>query len=414
MIVYDANAALPKFNIVPITNTAFLLPNNFTETVQYQVTNQTNLTRTLTMVPIAGITQLTNQAGYCSSQFTLAPQQSCILTLFLDGALISSVISNGPKICKTYGQGNLNPDPFYCSLPSPNDMLAVTPTGTQGQHAYVLNQDTGELILCQVNPVGGRLELCHVTALGFSFPEALAINPAGTYLYVANVTGNSLSVCQVNGTSGELSGCTDSGGTGFIAPDGVALSPDGMILYASNGDNTAGVSACDVTGSGALVACVNNTDVTFSTPGDMTINNSGTQVYVTNLISNTISVCTVSGKTLGHCNNQSETGFDVPEGITLDSGNLFAYIANNGTNNISLCSINQLTGYLNNDCSITDGSFDGFGNIAMDGSGSFAYVPNAGNNKVYVCNANVNSGDLTRCIDSGGSGFHDPSGVLIR
>ncbi len=60
-------AAEPKFSIIPTAGsvTAILLPSNFTETVSYQVTNNTKITRTLTMVPITGVSQTTTGAGVC-------------------------------------------------------------------------------------------------------------------------------------------------------------------------------------------------------------------------------------------------------------------------------------------------------------------------------------------------------------
>ena len=83
-------AAEPKFSIIPASDsiTAFLLPSNFTETVSYQVTNQTKITRTLTMVPITGVSQKVSGSGVCSNPFTLANQESCTLTLFINDSQV--------------------------------------------------------------------------------------------------------------------------------------------------------------------------------------------------------------------------------------------------------------------------------------------------------------------------------------
>ena len=80
------HAAQPKFSIIPVNGsiTSILLPSNFTETVQYQVTNQTKLA--ITMVPIAGVSQTTAGVGVCPNPFTLAMQENCTLTWLLMAA----------------------------------------------------------------------------------------------------------------------------------------------------------------------------------------------------------------------------------------------------------------------------------------------------------------------------------------
>jgi hypothetical protein len=143
MLLLSSSAlyALPKFSIVPTAGsiTSLLLPSNFTETLSYQVTNQTNITRTLTMVPITGVTQTTG-AGVCPSPFTLSPHQTCNLTLSINGSQIPSTgISSGPVICKTKSPNDSSPDPLLCSQPDSGNILAVSTT-TSGQHAYVANQ----------------------------------------------------------------------------------------------------------------------------------------------------------------------------------------------------------------------------------------------------------------------------------
>src|SRR5580704_913054 len=101
--------ASPKFSVVPTANsiTAMLLPLNFTETLSYQVTNNTNILRTLTMKPINGVSQNVGGANVCSNPFTLAPHQSCNLSLTINASQIrASGIQGGPIICKTTGPNN--------------------------------------------------------------------------------------------------------------------------------------------------------------------------------------------------------------------------------------------------------------------------------------------------------------------
>jgi len=103
----------PAFRLLPTTNTAMLLPANSSAIVQYQVTNQTLNTRTLTIQTITGISQTTSGLGDCSSPFTLAPQQSCLLTLQVNGSQIPARISGGPVVCKTQGLVTIIQTPFF-------------------------------------------------------------------------------------------------------------------------------------------------------------------------------------------------------------------------------------------------------------------------------------------------------------
>ncbi len=116
----------PKFTIIPTTPTTITMASTDTATVQYNVTNKTKITRTLTMVPIEGISPITTGPGYCANPFTLAQNQSCLLTLQLNGSQLPRRVSGGPVICKTNGPGDNSPDPFLCSQPALADSLNIT------------------------------------------------------------------------------------------------------------------------------------------------------------------------------------------------------------------------------------------------------------------------------------------------
>lgn len=409
-------AAQAKFSIIPEAGaiTAFLLPRNFTETVRYQVTNQTKLTRTLTMVPMTGVSQTTTGAGVCPNPFTLGPQQSCILSLVIDGAHVPSTgIKGGPVVCKTMGPNNTNPDPFLCSQPSLAHTLAVSVT-TRGQHAYIANQLGNSVSFCQVNPATGLLSQCAITATGLSAVEGIGFNPAGTLFYSANVLTNSISVCQVNSGTGALSGCMNAGGSGFNLPDAIAFSPDGSILYTSNFGG-ASVSACLVDATtGLLSSCVTNFSPTFSAPANMAINSAGTLAYVVNRTANTTSVCNVTGQIVDSCNDTSGNFFNAPEGITISPLGLHAYIANAGDRKIIVCDIRQdSTGLLDN-CVSTNGEFTGTGNLGLNTLTTFAYVPNQLISEVFVCDVAPITGRLSECKRSRGVGFSGPAGVVLH
>jgi cytochrome c oxidase assembly protein Cox11 len=75
--IVQAGTSLWTFN--PQTATTIALRDGGTATVQYQVTNQSSKTHTLTMQPIQAVTQDTT-AGFCSSPFVLKSKESCLLS----------------------------------------------------------------------------------------------------------------------------------------------------------------------------------------------------------------------------------------------------------------------------------------------------------------------------------------------
>lgn len=411
-------AAEPKFSIVPAEGyvTSILLPSNFTEVVIYQITNNTKLTRTLTMVPMTGVSQ-TQAAGMsgansCANPFTLAPRQSCLLELIINGSQIPpSGSKGGPVICKTKGSNDNSPDPLLCSKPKTGDTLDISVTSSL-QHAYVANQLGSSVSFCQVDPVRGLLSQCSVTATGLGGVEGIGFNPAGTLFYSANLGANTISVCNVDQATGALTSCGSAGGSNFSQPDAVAFSPDGSIFYTANVGNS--VTACLVdAGTGQLYNCAANTSTTFHAPSDMALNAAGTLAYVSNRSSSTVSVCNVSGQTVNSC-IPSGSLLNGPEGITLDRSGLHAYIANAGDGTITLCDIRQdITGLLDN-CSTTNGEFHGTGNIAFNNIGTFAYVPNQLLNAVFVCQVSQLDGTLSSCVPSLGTGFDGPAGIVIN
>ena len=413
-------ASQPVFSIIPASGsvTSILLPGNFTDTVSYEITNNTKNMRTLTMVPITGVTQttlaLTHLAGgICGKPFTLAPNQSCTLNLSINGSLVpSSGINGGPVICKTMAANNNSPDMSLCAQPSKADTLAISTTLT-GQHAYVANQIGSSVSLCQVDPVTGLLSKCHVSATGTSGVESVNYNPAGTLLYTANLAASTVSVCHINQSTGELSGCVDSGGTGFNQPDGIVFSPDGTIFYTSNVGNS--VTSCLVNSTtGLLSNCINNTSPTFLGSSDMALNTAGTLAYVSNRFASTVSVCNVSGQTLSSCNNLSGSNIDAPEGMSLNPQGTHAYIANAGSDNVTVCDVLQDgTGLLAN-CSITNGQFVGTGNVAFNTLGTVAYVPNQVLGTVFTCQVSLADGTFSVCLPSLLTGFVGPSGIVLK
>jgi len=116
--------AQPSFTLTPLTATDFNLAGDEVVTIQYNVTNQSVVTRTLTMTPITGVTQVTTGTNVCTQPFTLTSKQSCILTLSIDGSHAPEHIITSPEVCKTNNDGSS--DLFLCSRSSFSNRLNIT------------------------------------------------------------------------------------------------------------------------------------------------------------------------------------------------------------------------------------------------------------------------------------------------
>ena len=141
-------AATPKFLLTPTSRTKATLPTNQTATITYKVTNQTAITRTLTIKPISGATQITTGSGACANPFTLSPGSSCDLVLRFVGSPSAATIAGGPVVCKTKSSTNTDPDPFLCSQPATADKLLITRIEAKSQ----LSISPSSLILTADSP----------------------------------------------------------------------------------------------------------------------------------------------------------------------------------------------------------------------------------------------------------------------
>lgn len=115
-----AYGASPLWTLEPLTETVVSVPSNADAAIRYRVTNQSSRSHELTMLPIQGISQTATGSGICSNLFVLAPKQSCILSLTVNGSQLAGVVSGGPKICQKVNQN-------LCYQPSAADVLQITP-----------------------------------------------------------------------------------------------------------------------------------------------------------------------------------------------------------------------------------------------------------------------------------------------
>jgi hypothetical protein len=124
-ITVRAGGSQSVFTVVPVVRAPAQIPASETGLATYRVTNTSIFTRTLTMQPISGVIQSTSGAGACSSPFTLAVGQSCLLQLQLFGSEIPHPLYYGPVICSTISTTNPRVTPFLCAKPTDADVLRV-------------------------------------------------------------------------------------------------------------------------------------------------------------------------------------------------------------------------------------------------------------------------------------------------
>lgn len=412
-----------KFSLVANTPTNITVPVNRNAYVQYQVTNNTTITRKLTMVAIPNVVQVTLDRSQCSNPFVLSPGQSCKLTLYIDGQQISK-FSGGPIVCKTKGATN-QPDPLLCSQPSSSMILSVKSgpaINNPDNKLYVSNWSGNSISLCYIQ--SGNLTQCLVSAVSNTFanPEALAIN--GNVLFVANI-GGGISSCAINGTTGGLFNCINAASTTdpIYAPDGISIQTTGSGTYAYIANSGPeqfhqGVTVCNVSGQLLSNCTFTQGNASFSIPSDLAINDN--TLYITNFNSNTIQTtyCTIPGSPSSICSSGegvisgTSNLLNEPEGLFFANINAvnYAYFTNHGNNTVTVCQVTSPTNF--SGCFITQGYFTGFGNLAILSNPLKAFIP-SGLKSIAICDVH-SDGSLSNCANSTELNFNNPSGLIIQ
>jgi hypothetical protein len=413
-----AHAGKPLFILTPLTVTNITMPSNSTSEVRYSVTNNTKLTRTLTIQPLKATTQLTT-AGSCSSPFTLAPNQSCRLVLSIDGQKLAAApvptIIGGPVVCKTE-TGSNNPDPFYCAQPTesnslrvrvsapsrnapislsnsplslktngPSGTITVNNTSTQVTATNIRSNLSGPLAAAGVTQTGSTCasvspnSSCTLTftpggtdVAETNFPifgdnttiatGVIGVTSPSNYAFITNYNGNTVTKCTINPSSGTLDNCSLTG-SGFDVPYGVAVN-NGYAYIANSGGSNPGVVQCTIDPiTGELAPCILNVP-----------------------------------------------GGPVPSGIGINNG--YVYILSIFPfNSVTKCTLNPSDGSLSN-CAATGGGFIFTGAEAGIGfKNGFAYVTTGSNNEVFKCDVDL-LGELSNC-GSTGFGYSYPAGIAI-
>jgi YVTN family beta-propeller protein len=200
--------------------------------------------------------------------------------------------------------------------------LAVNATGTRVYMAAA-GVDNVAVFDTSTNTVTTR-----VRVVG---PQAVAVNPAGTFVYITHVTDSTDGVAVMDTASNTIvaevpipRGPAPRNQRPF--PFGVVVSPDGNRVYVANIGSDNGTSAAN--GYVSVLDTTNNTVIANVTVGNrptgIAITPDGTQIYVANQGSNTVSVLNTTDNSVIATVPVGQK----PYGVAINAAGTRAYVAN--------------------------------------------------------------------------------------
>jgi 6-phosphogluconolactonase (cycloisomerase 2 family) len=395
----------PTFLIAPISINTISLDQYSVATMQYRVTNQTSITRQLTMVPVRGISITPTQPGDCTSPFTLDPQQSCILRLIVNGASIPNTVTRGPEICKTQPNSN-TPDPFLCAEPSKAGSFDIIKRATV---AYTANFDSSRSITkCDID-INGLLSNCEIAANNSTLdkPNDVTINSSKTILYASNQGDKTIQICRIAPLTGALD-CTNSGDIDIsrVNIQGIVINADNSLLYVANANGE--ILQCPISEDGLTVsACTTSASSITNTPLQITINTAGTVVYV---VGETETIqCSVTNSpeqgNLGACKNVNINPADYPNngrGIAIDSNDAYAYIS--GLSSITGCEIDSGTGDFINCARVNSVTLGEGRGLSVNSTNTYVYTgrgDSVDDDGTFIGRCDISNGTVSNCITTG-------------
>ncbi|OJY46278.1 MAG: hypothetical protein BGO90_00405 [Legionella sp. 40-6] len=269
-----ANAGSPVWTFMPVEGfpPKIKISPNDTAAIQYKITNNSHRPHQLTMKPIAGL----STAG-CTTP--LGFQQSCILTLTVNGHALPGDIQGGPVLCNVGS-------PLQCYQPDPANRLLIERIQVPPpQMTYTVNSSAG--INGSISPMGIQT-VNSGAALTFT---ATPDSGYGSFQWL--VDGN---VVQIGGNTYQLTNIranhlvTVSFGQTTLSANTaeLVLSISGLTEYGINGGQASGLARrMIITNTGSVPAT--NLSLNFSgLPLDATISsntctgtlNGGSSCYI--------------------------------------------------------------------------------------------------------------------------------------
>jgi YVTN family beta-propeller protein len=245
------------------------------------------------------------------------------------------------------------------------DAVAVNPAGT---YAYVANggDNTVSVIATATNTVVALINVG-------SYPDAVAVNPAGTYAYVANGGGTTVSV--IDTATNTVTKTITVG----IYPGAVAVNPAGTYAYVANSGGTT-VSVIDT-----ATNTVSNTMSVGLGPVAVAVNPAGTYAYVAIYDYSKVSVINTATNTVTATINVGRN----PDAVAVNPAGTYAYVANNNDNTVSVIypANNPVTAAVTATINVGSGPLA----VAVNPAGSYAYVANGNDNTVSVIDTATNT-----------------------
>lgn len=241
-----AHAGTPVWTFAPVAGfppAVFMTNSGETATIKYTVTNRSHKSHRLKMKPIKGI-----KSTGCTSR--LAYNQSCTLTLTVNGNALNGFVTGGPVLCdqsnplQCYQPSQANslairipqPSPVQQQIPLPGNPFAAITT-PDGRYVFVSMSETyNGIAVIRQNATFASLEQMIPTC---GLPRGLAMTRDGNYLLAAVANGPSCPSGGVQFINVPMAIAGDpSAALGTVPTDPsaieVALSTDNSLVFVSN------------------------------------------------------------------------------------------------------------------------------------------------------------------------------------
>lgn len=222
-----------------------------------------------------------------------------------------------------------------CSTTTFGSSRAMVFTSDQ-QYAYIMDGVANNIQRCAVNTTNGVLQDCVSVKGSLTVPTGIALYtfPTGSYVYYTEAGGvRRASYCNVNSSTGALESCDTPITTGLDSPEAISINPSGTFAYITNSTNTnngsTNIRYCSINQlTGALENSCSNTAIdlvgkTISagpTRGEVTFSPDGKKAYFGSFNENKVYSCDVLDS--GAFSNCQDSGVSAsllssPSGVAL-------------------------------------------------------------------------------------------------
>jgi YVTN family beta-propeller protein len=290
------------------------------------------------------------------------------------------------------------------------DGVAVNPAGTRiyvvNANPYLksvgtegLNEEAGNGTVSVIDAATNTV--IATIPLGY-LPDGVAVSPDGTRIYVVNSDDNG-TVSVIDAATNTVIATIPVG----IMPDGVAVSPDGTRIYVTNLNSSYNPLSMSpspyINGTVSVIDTATNNIIAtvpvWGWPKGIAVSLDGSRIYVTNYNAGSVSVIDAATNTVI---DNIPLGYAVTNGIAVSPDGTRIYVANGG--NVSVINTQTNTLIVN----VTLGTYLGYADVvALTPDGTKLYVPNGYDNNVLVIDTTTNT--VTANISAG----NEPNSIGI-